>query len=67
MSRSPLPPTSDGGLRSPTAIAAVGAMGVLLSAALLWFWQERFQPVEVAVGAEEPVVNGAVIAPAAAR
>ena len=42
-------------------------MGVLLSADLLWFWQERLQPVEVAVGAEEPEVNGAVIAPAAAR
>ncbi len=42
-------------------------MGVLLSAALLWFWQERLRPVEVAVGAGEPVVNGAVIAPVAAR
>jgi len=67
VSQPPLPPASDGGLRSPAAIAAVGAMGLLLSAALLWFWQERLRPVEVAVGVDEPVVNGAVIAPMAAR
>jgi hypothetical protein len=42
-------------------------MGLLLSAALLWFWQERLRPVEVAVGVDEPVVNGAVIAPMAPR
>jgi branched-chain amino acid transport system substrate-binding protein len=38
-------------------------MGLLLSAALLWFWQERLRPVEVAVGVDEPVVNGGVIDP----
>ena len=51
------------GDRSPAAIAAAGAVGLLFSAALFWFWQERLRPVVVAVGVDEPVVNGAVIDP----
>ena len=50
--------------RNPAALAAGAAAGVLLGATgLLWLWQERLQPVVVAVGVDEPVVNGAVIDP----
>ena len=44
-------------------MAAVGTVGLLFFAALLWFWQERIRPVVVAVGVGEPEVNGAVIDP----
>jgi branched-chain amino acid transport system substrate-binding protein len=50
--------------RKAAAIAAGAGAGLLLAATgLLWLWQERLQPVVVAVGVDEPVVNGAVIDP----
>ncbi len=48
--------------RSP-AIAAAAAVLLVAASGLLWVWQQRLRPVEVAVGVDEPVVNGAVIDP----
>ncbi|MFM7264034.1 MAG: hypothetical protein ACKOZW_00225 [Cyanobium sp.] len=53
--------------RPDRRLAAIGAAAaaslLLLLAGGLWLWQERFRPVLVAVGVDEPVVNGAVIDP----
>jgi branched-chain amino acid transport system substrate-binding protein len=41
----------------------VGVGLIALVSAVFWFWQQRLRPVVVAVGVDEPVVNGAVIDP----
>ena len=48
---------------SPAWIAGAAAAGVALATGLLWWWQELHGPVLVAVGVDEPLVNGAVIDP----
>lgn len=42
-------------------IASIACAGLLLGGGLLW--QQRLRPVTVAVGVDEPLVNGAVIDP----